>query len=153
MFLLHYHIDQIDRREDFKNNDLKETWGKKDDFYKFLNEEKEKYINNLTYCPFAVCIALRVHIEKKVYENISDDNYKVEFLNVDKGTKAKLNKAAELGCRIPEVYYLLGVLYNDFAHLKDKSNKDFITPIVNILNNKTIRKLVEDVFNKSIDQL
>ena len=153
MFLLHYHINQIDRREDFKNNDLKETWGKKDDFYKFLNEEKEKYINNLTYCPFAVCIALRVHIEKKVYENISDDNHKVEFLNVDKGTKAKLNKAAELGCRIPEVYYLLGVLYNDFAHLKDKSNKDFITPIVNILNNKTIRKLVEDVFNKSIDQL
>lgn len=141
-YLLHYHNDFIDKRDEFKQLGLKELWGEGDKFRKYIEEEKDKYLEDGDYDPFAVCCAVRVKIEEIIY-NKMDDNDKEEFLNTHK-TREKLDFAQSKGVEVPDVFYLLGVIYNEAMHWKD--SQDNITPVVTKLRNLTIKNMIQQVY-------
>lgn len=142
---LHFHPHAIDLRAEFKALGIKETWGKSEMFHAHVNSEWEKYKNNQNdYDPFAICCFVRVQIEKQIYLKINDPAQQTEFLD-EHGTKHKLNYAKKIGIEVPEVCYLLGVIYNDGLHYK--SNSDNTTSIVSKLENLVIRKMVFQATN------
>jgi hypothetical protein len=137
---LHYDPQAIDLRVQFKALGLKETWGNSNTFYSHIAAEWNKYKNNQDdYDPFAVCCFVRVEIEKQVYMKISDPQHLQKFLDAH-GTKNKLNHAKSVGIEVPEVCYLLGVIYNEGLHFRN--NSDNTTPIVSKLENLVIRRMI-----------
>ncbi len=141
--MFHYSPDYINKKNEFKELGLPESWGDKNNYTKFLDNEIYNYINNKTYDPFAVCGALRNKIEEITYNKIQQIENKIEFLNTHT-TRAKLEKADEFGIVSPESYYLLGVIYNEGMHWKD--NQDNISPIASKLENMVIKKIIKDIF-------
>jgi hypothetical protein len=143
-YLLHYHTEGINKRDDFKSLGLKETWGEENNFKDYINEEAQKYLQgNKDYDPFAVCCAVRVKIEENVYNRLNKEEDKVLFLGTHK-TREKLDFAESKGVSSPEIYYLLGIIYNDGMHWKE--NYDNVTPIVTKLTNLTIKQMIKEVF-------
>jgi hypothetical protein len=49
----------------------------------------------------------------------------------------------DLGIEIPEIYFLLGLIYNDGLHWHN--NRDNISPIVHKLENITIKNLIQSI--------
>src|SRR5699024_9317771 len=139
-----YHPDEINKREEFRDLRLKETWGEGKNFYAFLNNEAEKYLNDRSFCPFAVCGAVRVKIEEIAYNQLDADESREKFLDT-LGTRNKLDKAEELGVISPESHYLLGVIYNEGMHWREQ--QDNVSPIASKLENTVIQKLISDVIN------
>lgn len=143
-YLLHYHTEKINKRDDFRSLGLKETWGEENNFKDYINEEAQKYLQgNKDYDPFAVCCAVRVKIEENVYNWLNKEEDKVLFLDTHK-TREKLDFAESKGVSSPEIYYLLGIIYNDGMHWKN--NYDNVTPIVTNLANLTIKQMINEVF-------
>jgi len=137
---LHYEPTHINIRPDFEILNLKPTWGNSDVFNIFINEEFAKYNDNEEiYDPFAVCCAIRKKIELKIYDKLQTQEFKDEYLNTHT-TPSKLQFAESKGIVVPEIYYLLGVIYNDGLHWKDNE-----VSIANKLENYTIRKMIEEI--------
>lgn len=141
-FLFHYHTDKINARAEFKNLGLKETWGEGDNFSNYIDSELNYYLNGQNYDPFAVCCAVRIKVEQKAYDLISNRTSKDEFLD-KRMTKKKLMYAESIGVDIPEYFYLLGIVYNEGMHWKN--NIDNVSPIVAKLDNLTIKSLIKNV--------
>lgn len=142
-YLLHYHTEKINKRDDFRSLGLKETWGEGNNFKNYINEEVEKYLKDEDYDPFAVCCAVRVKIEENVYNWLNKEEDKVLFLGTHE-TRKKLNFAESKGVPSPEIYYLLGIIYNKGMHWED--DNDNVTPIVNALTNLAIKQMIKEVF-------
>lgn len=142
-FLLHYHPDNISKRNEFRVLGIPELWGEGGNFFQYLNGEIVNYLNDQPYDPFAVCGALRIKIEKLAYEKLQSVDSKTEFLQTWK-TRSKLDKAEEKGIISPESHYLLGVIYNEGMHWRE--NQDNVSPIAAKLENLTIKKLINDIF-------
>ena len=141
-YLLHYHTEKINKRDDFRSLGLKETWGEGNNFKNYINEEVEKYLKDEDYDPFAVCCAVRVKIEENVYNRLNKEEDKVLFLGTHE-TRKKLNFAESKGVPSPEIYYLLGIIYNKGMHWEE--DKDNVTPIVNALTNLAIKQMIKEV--------
>ena len=141
-YLLHYHTEKIDKRDDFRSLGLKETWGEENNFKNYINEEVEKYLKDEDYDPFAVCCAVRVKIEENLYNKLKEED-KEQFLKTHE-TRKKIDFAESKGVSSPEIYYLLGIIYNDGMHWKN--NYDNVTPIVTNLANLTIEQMIKEVF-------
>lgn len=137
----HFHTNIINIRDKFIALSLKETWGENTLFYNHINDEIQKYLTDEDYCPFSVCCALRVVIEKNIYAKLSSET-KTIFLDT-KGTKKKLDVAVDSGVEVKEIYYLLGVIYNDGLHWSDKVDKTI--PIITNLENITIKNMIKKV--------
>jgi len=142
-YFLHFHTKDINIKSDFKKLKLNEPWGESQKFCKFIDGEMDKYIANKSYCPYSVCIALRVKIEKNIFDLFSNLADKKSFLEINM-TKNKLNYAIEKGFNVDEIYYLLGVIYNEVIHLKNYTNNN--SPLVNKLDNIIIKNLIKEVF-------
>ena len=142
-YLLHYHTEKINKRDDFRSLGLKETWGEGNNFKNYINEEVEKYLKDEDYDPFAVCCAVRVKIEENVYNRLNKEEDKVLFLDAHK-TRKKLDFAESKGVPSPEIYYLLAIIYNKGVHWEE--DKDNVTPIVNALTNLAIKQMIKEVF-------
>lgn len=142
-YLLHYHTEKINKRDDFRSLGLKETWGEGNNFKNYINEEVQKYLKDEDYDPFAVCCAVRVKIEENVYNRLNKEEDKVLFLGTHE-TRKKLNFAESKGVPSPEIYYLLGIIYNKGMHWEE--DKDNVTPIVNALTNLAIKQMIKEVF-------
>lgn len=143
-YLLHYHTEKINKRDDFRSLGLKETWGEGNNFKNYIEGEVQKYLNdNEDYDPFAVCCTVRVKIEENIYNRLNKDEDKVKFLATHK-TREKLDFAESKGVSSPEIYYLLGIIYNNGMHWDDE--RDNITPIVTTLTNLTIKQMIKEVF-------
>lgn len=148
-YLLHYHIDDINRRADFQALALKPTWGEGRNFQNYIDQEVEKYLNDeQEYDPLAVCCGVRVRIEKNVYDLITDIAHKDSYLNLyTSGTGDKLDFAESIGIQVNESYYFLGILYNETLHWKDERDKNGnIAPAMGKLKNMTLKRLVKMVF-------
>lgn len=141
--LLHYEPTHINRRNDFKDLSIPELWGEADNFYQFLFEEVDNYLNGRAFCPFAVCGGVRVRIEKIAYDKLQSSSNQTTFLTT-KMTRPKLERAEEFGVISPESHYLLGIIYNEGMHWKEA--QDNVSPIASKLENLVIKKLIEDVF-------
>ena len=141
-YLLHYHTEKINKRDDFRSLGLKETWGEGNNFKNYINEEVEKYLKDEDYDPFAVCCAVRVKIEENIYNKLKEED-KEQFLKTHE-TRKKIDFAESKGVSSPEIYYLLGIIYNEGMHWKN--NYDNVTPIVTTLTNLTIKQMIKEVF-------
>ena len=142
-YLLHYHTEKINKKDDFRSLGLKETWGEENNFKDYINEEAQKYLQgNKSYDPFAVCCAVRVKIEENLYNKLKEED-KEQFLKTHE-TRKKIDFAESKGVSSPEIYYLLGIIYNDGMHWKN--NYDNVTPIVTKLTNLTIKQMIKEVF-------
>lgn len=144
-YLLHYHTEKINKRDDFKRLGLKETWGEGNNFKDYINGEAQKYLQgNKDYDPFAVCCAVRVKIEENIYNKLKEED-KEQFLKTHE-TRKKIDFAVSKGAEVPflEIYYLLAIIYNKGMHWDDSC--DNITPIVTTLTNLTIKQMINEVF-------
>ncbi|WP_172843101.1 hypothetical protein [Ichthyobacterium seriolicida] len=142
--LFHYHTMKINQSDEFKRLHIPEIWGREEHFKKFTLKEKDKYLlNDVDYDPFAVCCAVRVQIEELVYQLIGEDTQRTEFISIN-GTRKKLEYLQSVGYEVPEIYFLLGIVYNDGMHWVN--GQDNISPIASKLENLTIKKLIREVF-------
>ncbi|SJM17379.1 hypothetical protein [Porphyromonas gingivalis] len=142
-FLLHYHEGEINQRENFKQLKLAETWGEGTTFLEHLINEMNKYLRkDADYDPYSVCIALRIKIEKSVYEQLPTEDEKEKFIETH-GTKEKLEFAENILGELPDIYFILGVIYNDAGHLKDENSEK---PVVYRLNNHIIQNMISEIF-------
>lgn len=142
----HYHTEQSsDLSTQFQNHNLNKDWANCVSFHKKISRELRRYLFESTpYDPIAVCIALRIQIEKLAYEKLKDVNLQTEFLDGTNGTRKKLNFCVNKGRRIPEVYYLLSIIYNTSLHLKQE--EDSRVPLSIKLDNINIKRMIESVF-------
>lgn len=137
---LHFQPNSINIRPQFEALSLKPTWGDSVVFDTYLNEQFEKYNNDEPeYDPFAVCCYVRKKVEQFAYEKINNPEFQQEFLDTHRTTR-KLKYAEVKGVEIPEIYYLLGIIYNDGMHYKN--NDDAIS---GKLENLTIKKMIKEI--------
>ena len=140
---MHYNEGEINKREQFKQLRLAETWGEGTTFLEHLINEMNKYLRkDVDYDPYSVCIALRIKIEKIVYEKLPTEEEKEKFIQTHK-TKAKLEFAENILGELPDIYFILGIIYNEAGHLKDENSEK---PIVYRLNNIIIQKMIGEIF-------
>lgn len=141
-YFLHFYPNAHDASDEFSNVGLAHKFSKNSDLYKYILAQLDRYINDKSFDPVAVCCSVRYLIEKNLYEKIDFVDHKVEFID-KRGTKNKIDFADSLGINSPEIFYLLGILYNDTLHLSDKFDK--VTPIAIKLENIAIRKLITEL--------
>lgn len=142
-FLLHYNEGVINKREQFRQLKLAETWGEGTSFLEHLINEMNKYLRkDADYDPYSVSIALRIKIEKSVYEQLPTEDEKEKFIETH-GTKEKLELAESILGELPDIYFILGIIYNDAGHLKDENSEK---PIVYRLNNIIIQNMISEIF-------
>jgi len=121
---------------------LKGEWRKSEDFHAYAVNELDRYLRGNNFDALAVCIAIRVSIEKSVYALLVTDEQKKIFITTHK-TKEKLNFAAAHILDIPETYFLLGLIHN--ANLHGKQGKDLVTPLGSKLNHPIIKNLIAEI--------
>jgi hypothetical protein len=140
---LHYHTDNCT----LDNNDvidlgLHQPISNSEDFHTFVNGEFDKYLNNQSYDPISVGIALRIRVEKIVHD-LLPENKKEEFLN-EHGTVKKLDLAENNNIDVHEYFYLLHTIYNGTPHLVS-ANYDNFTPWFTKLDNKTVKNMIHEI--------
>lgn len=139
----HHSLCDCDEKDLFERKGLKRNWGCSKTFrehcraqihgYFTLGEDAVDYL--------AVCIGLRVHIEKQACDQLIPSKQE-EFTKV-KRTVDKLEFAEENGASVPELHYLLAGLYNSALHANSAS-EDFLTPVVTKLQNSCIREMIRE---------
>ena len=97
--------------------------------------------DNNQYDLALVCCGLRLTIEKNAFEQL-DVGDQEEFLAINK-TVDKLAYAKEKGAEIPEVYFLLSIIYNEAMHLDQECKK--LHPIGYKLKNKVIKHMIKQI--------
>jgi len=138
----HFNNDSIEVREaEFVRLDLNTELRNSEDFYAHINEQLQNYINEEEYDPISVSLAIRIKIEKNVFDKLPSDAARTQFINTNR-TRKKLEYADGQGTEFPEFYYLLGVIYNDIAHLNNP-NGDNHSPWHQKLENQTIKTMVK----------
>lgn len=145
-YYFHFHTGQsADLSTEFIAHNLNKDWGNSVSFHNKISRELRRYLFEKTpYDPIAVCIALRIQIEKLAYNKLKDVNHQNEFLDGTNGTRKKLNYCVDKGRKIPDVYYLLGIIYNTSLHLKQ--GQDIRVPLSIKLDNINIKRMIESVF-------
>jgi hypothetical protein len=140
----HYNPNPINICAQFSALGLPQTWGDSQRFHQIIEGEIEKYLNDQTdFDPLAICFGVRVKIESILYAKITDPLKKQKFID-EHGTRKKLDYCEEIGVEVPEVFYLLGIIYNDNLHIKH--GQDFNRPVAIKLENLTIKKMIRDIF-------
>lgn len=143
-YLLHYSpINKINKRVEFKALSLPELWGEGDKFKNYLVDEINKYFSNTSnFDPYAICIATRIRVEKLAYDKLNSGDQD-KFIETHKTTE-KLKFAESVGVDIPDIFYLLGIIYNDGCHM-NRSETD--KPIIYRLNHIGIKNLIRKLFD------
>lgn len=144
-YFLYYEPESLDLTDKFSKYRLHTNWGISTDFYDFVLNQVNEYLNDRPFCAFSVCCGVRIKIEEKTYSLIEDSEVQSNFL-LEHGTKKKLEYVQENGIDVSDIYFLLGVIYNDGMHWKN--NYDNVSPIVSKLKNLTIKNMIEKVFEE-----
>lgn len=141
-YMLHYHKDYTQDLSEALNQDLRNAhWNDVPRFKEYCKSNVEHYLDNEEFCPLAVCVMLREWIESFCYQHLSEDK-KNDFLNV-RSTQRKLLFAEGNGVDCPEIFSLLGLIYNDPLHATDK--KDLRQTLYSRLHNNTIKAMITQV--------
>lgn len=110
-------------------------------FREVAKKELLKYINDENSDISFVCCGLRIGIEEFVYNKL-DTSKKNDFIDKH-GTIKKLDYALENGVDIPEIFYLLSIIYNEAMHLDQHCNK--LVGIDSKLTNIIIKEMIKEV--------
>ena len=135
---LHFHNEDKDLSVEFQMLELPVILGQSSLFVEHCKKHLKQYLESKSFDPLAVCCAVRRRIEERVYNTLTPTD-QVEFLSTYK-TTAKLEFAQSKGANIPEVYFLLGVIYNDALHLR--TNQDNFSALDSKLGNLTIKHMI-----------
>lgn len=152
-YLFHYSPAEVDLSEEVNctKTGFKKTYGKTRVLKNFLIEEINKYFNDCDdYDPYAVALALRLKIEKDMYEKI-DESFREDFLQTFK-TIDKLTFCEEHGVLVPDVCYVVSAIHNDSDHLKfnPRNPEEFLEKnMVYKLQNNVIRQVLKELFKFS----
>lgn len=141
-YFLHYHPETIDLTNKFKLMGLNSELANKENFNKYIAKELTKYKKGIKYDPLAVCCAVRIKIEEKVYKKLKLSSEKQEFLNIYE-TRPKLDFAISKRLKIPEKHYVLSLIYNEACHCA--KNIDNFSRLYSKLNNLAIKSLINDI--------
>lgn len=142
---LHYNPVDRDITSVFNSQfQLPKRYGNSHGFYDFIEEEWNKCSTQVgDYDPFAVCAHVRIKIEHCVFRKLASQADQTLFLQTN-GTAKKLELAESLGIEIPEVCYLLGVLYNDALHKKNLTASSTISlRLRNLSLQEMIKKAID----------
>jgi hypothetical protein len=143
-YFLHYNPTDVDISGDFVSIGLNAALGKSADFKSTLNGEVAKYLQGrTTFDPLSVCLAVRLKIEEKAYSSLTVPSDQAQFIATHK-TINKLDFVKEKGVDIPEIFFLLGVVYNEMAHIKP--HIDYATPIKSKLSNRIVLNMIKQIY-------
>lgn len=149
-FFLHFNPAEIDIEIDAKSEFLIQKLGnvnslicKSHEFKKSVFVYFDNYVGGKrNYDPISVCIAARILVEKDIFNQLPTA-LKDDFLKTHT-TVAKLDYAKDNSdVVIPEIYYLLGTIYNELLHIR--KNNDNSSPIYLKLNNITIKEMIKRI--------
>lgn len=147
-YLLHFNDNDssIDFSSDL-NEILMSSWGVPSNFTSYIFKHLDNYVNNRAFDYIAISCALRKKIEKYAFDCLTDSSDKNTFLEDKKSTVSKLDFVKSKGHVIPEVFYLLGIIYNESLHLQYKNGleKDLKQLLAARLDNKIIKQMIEEV--------
>lgn len=147
-FCLHYCDTSIDLAQ--LDVELEHIDTTNDLYLALFDEVREKYLNksSLTFDPIKVALALRIKIEKNIY-NLLDESKRSEFINTHR-TINKIEFAEKQDIELSDAYYILRPLYNEVLHLskEDRSNKNKLTSCYLYLSNMVIRNMINLIFDE-----
>lgn len=104
-------------------------------------EELDSYNSGSDYDLALVCCGIRLKIEKLAFEQLTDEHQNI-FISTFK-TVDKISYAKEKGANVPEVHFLLSIIYNEAMHLDPQCQK--LNPIGYKLKNKVIRHMISEL--------
>lgn len=121
--LFHYHPTDCNYRNEIRvhqyaHHPARATWGEKSVLYSYLIDEINKYLGGQDYDPYAVAFAVRVRVEKIVYDLISDEDIKLEFLAKNMSYD-KIDICFKHNIQIPFFYMLVIAIGNEADHLHE----------------------------------
>lgn len=99
------------------------------------------YLGEGEYDAARTCCALRVMIEEWAYDRLPEE-FKAGFFEIKKGTEPRLAYAEGRGVEVPDIFHMLGELYNDCLHLSGESSQEVLT--YRKLENKVIRSMIAE---------
>ena len=137
-YFLHFHHEDKDLSAEFHALALPPTLAKSSLFAEHCRKHLEQYLEGKSYDPLAVCCAVRRRIEEKAHDMLVPADQAV-FLSTNK-TTPKLEFVRSKGGNVPEVYFLLGVIYNEALHLRE--NQDNFSALGSKLGNLTIKHMI-----------
>jgi hypothetical protein len=151
-YLFHYNPTAVDLSNSIdtykKIQHLRTSWGKTQKLHEELIKEVNAYLSeNANYDPYAVAFALRLRVEKCIYDRLPDDK-KHQFLS-EKTTKSKFEFAERVNVEVPEAYYIVNAIHNEADHLKinETSNEYMEKSVVYKLQNNVIREIIKQIFD------
>ena len=150
--LFHYNplrIDQSMQIAAYKANaNLRERWGKTEVLHQVLIDEVNKYLSgNKKYDPYAVAMALRLRVEKLIYEQLRTQAEKDDFVD-QKMTKYKFEYAEDHGVMVPDILNVVNAIHNEADHLKyDAVRHQYLEKaMVYKLQNNVIQGMLKQIF-------
>jgi len=144
-YFFHFHPDNVDLSTEFAALNLFAGYSKSEDFHAYISKQVEIFCkNDNKYDPLSICFGLRINIEKFLYNSLPNDENKKTFLDTH-STKLKISYCESIGLDVPEIFYLLGLIYNSNLHWN--TERDIYQPLASQLENFTIHKMVETVLS------
>lgn len=140
----HYYPEEKDLSSEFLSLQIKQHFAKSHSFYNLIFDEVKKYLKNEEADPLAICCALRIKIEKNIYDTLSVEEHRHKFLETNETLK-KLEFASQYNQNIPEIYFLLSIIYNATLH-QNPVQQDIVSPLIGKLTNPTIQIMIKSVF-------
>lgn len=142
-YLLHYNVIDKDIKEEVSGCGLPDNCLQlftSSSIRDYAYKQLELYKRNDPYDSIGVALALRIKIEKLIYEKIRNDDDKSVFIRTHT-TKKKLDYVENvLNIDIPDAYRLLSPIYNHMHFTSDYYR------IVSALLNRVVQKLINDIF-------
>ncbi|WP_240998444.1 hypothetical protein [Pseudomonas viridiflava] len=137
-YFLHFHCNDEDLTNEFQTLGMPVGLASSSQFADHCANQLDRYLQGQSFDPLAVCCSVRRRVEALAYEQLNPDHCE-EFLLIHK-TASKLDFAKSNGAIIPEVFFLLGVIYNEAMHLRD--NEDNFSALGSKLSNLTIKHMI-----------
>lgn len=135
---LHFHSDDIDLSNEFQALGLPAGLATAFQFSVHCTNQLQRYVEGKSFDPLAVCSGVRRQVEQLSFELIEKE-FQDEFLSTHK-TVNKLKFVQSTGVTVPEVYFLLAVIYNDAMHVRP--NQDNFSGLGAKLANLTIKHMI-----------
>lgn len=151
--LFHYNpivVDYSSYLETYRNANeqhLNNQWGNTNILHQILIVELNKYLSgDPQYDPYAVALALRLRVEKIMY-NLLPTHLKQDFVDTHM-TKKKFDYCIQKGIDVPDVFYIVTAIHNEADHLKYDSvtNRYIEKPMVYKLQNNVVTCILKNIF-------
>jgi len=149
--IFHYNPNAIDRSAEiaaYNRQGVKSTWGNPSVFRNVLIEELNKYLSGQEdYDPYAIAIALRLRVEKVMYDSLATQELKDAFIETHK-TFNKLDFCETNNVPVPDAYFIVNSIHNEADHLKQNpyTGRFEEKAMVYKLQNGVIHNVVEQLF-------